>query len=245
MAQDKAGNKSEEAVRLAVNDDDDPELGLIVGGYSKGAWSLTATLTDNLSLKAYWAEAFDNLDIDGQGATDVLILPREGSVAVDEYNSPEFTQSHLTTPPVTMQTYRAMQAAGPGDAPAAIDSIRVVSTDHGGGSGSASALQAALGATTSLDRFGRIASPATGLAAGDATGEFSDEALTYARDEVFQDFAVADDESDADVLELRATITGTATYVEAAEAVLGDNPDTDAVETDFEITAAVAGAEDS
>ena len=238
VAQDKAGNKSEAAVRLAVNDDEAPELGLIVGGYSKGAWSLTATLTDDLSLKAYWAEAFDNLDIDGQGASDVLILPREGSVAVDEYNSADLTQSLLTTPPVTMQTYRAMQAAGPGDAPAAIDSIRVVGTDHGGGSGSASALQAALGATTSLDRFG-LQAAATGLAAGDGTGEFEDEALTYARDEVFQTFTVEDDKSDADVLELRATITGTTGYTEAVAEVVAD-PTAD---PPIEAVAAVPGVE--
>ena len=161
VAQDKAGNKSEEVVRTAANDGEAPELGLIVGGYEKGVYSLTATLTDNLSLKAYWAEAFDNLDIDGQGASDVLILPREGSVAVDEYNSADLTQSHLTTPPVTMQTYRAMQAADPGTAPAVIDSIRVVATDHGGGNGSAS--NSTLGDAASLDRFGLIASPATAL----------------------------------------------------------------------------------
>ena len=46
------------------------------------------------------------------------------------------------------------------------------------------------------------------------------------------------------MLELRATLTGTASYVEAAEAVTGDNPATpDVTETDFVITAAVAGAE--
>ena len=238
VAQDKAGNKSEEVVRTAANDGEAPELGLIVGGYSKGAWSLTATLTDNLSLKQYWAEAFDNLDIDGQGVSDVMILPREGLVSVDEYNAADLTQSLLTTPPVTMQTYRAIQAAGPGDAPAAIDSIRVVGTDHGGGSGSAGALQAALGATTTLDRFG-LQAAATGLAAGEAAGQFSDEDLTYARNEVFQTFTVEDDESDDDVLELRATITGTAGYTRAVAAVADDPATTDVDET----VAAVDGVE--
>ena len=85
LSQDKAGNKSTQLVRTTVNDGGAPELGLIVGGYAKGAYSLTATLTDDLSIKQYWAEAFDN--IAGVGADAVLILPREGSVAVDDYNN--------------------------------------------------------------------------------------------------------------------------------------------------------------
>ena len=105
LSQDKAGNKSEQLVRTTVNDEEAPKLGLIVGGYAKGAYSLTATLTDDLSIKQYWAEAFDN--IDGVGTDAVLILPREGSVAVDDYNSAELTQSHLTSPPVTVQVFRA------------------------------------------------------------------------------------------------------------------------------------------
>ena len=258
MAQDKAGNKSEEVVRIAVNDNEPPRVGLIVGGYDKGAWSLTATLTDNLSVKAYWAEASESITLTG-GASQVLILPREGGVMVDEYNSPMLTQSHLTTPPITMQVFRALQAGDPGTAPENIDWIQVVATDHAGiryedatatppverrGYGSARTLAAALGAAADLDRFGLIASPATGLAAGDGTGEFSDDALTYSRDEVFQSVSAADTEVDDGVVELRAEIVGTTTYVEAAEAVTGDNPDTpDVTETDFVITAAVAGAE--
>ena len=116
LAQDKAGNKSEQIVRTTVNDTDAPELGLIVGGYDKGAWSLTATLTDNLSLKAYWAEAFDEVDLVTAVAmngirtitsTSVLILPQEGGMAVDEYNSPDLTQSYLNT--FTMQGFQALQ----------------------------------------------------------------------------------------------------------------------------------------
>ena len=211
LAQDKAGNKSEQVMRTAVNDDEAPKVGLIVGGYDKGSWSLTATLTDNLSVKAYWAEAFDNLDIDGQGAGDVLILPREGGVPVDAYNSAELTQSHLTMPPLTMQTYRAMQAEGV-DAPVTIDSIRVVATDHGGGSDSTSVSAGALGTVTDLDRFGYrdVATFAADAAA-----------VLFERDEVFQTFAVVDDESDDDALELRATITGTTGYEDAVAAVAG------------------------
>ncbi|MDE0248873.1 MAG: Ig-like domain-containing protein [Gammaproteobacteria bacterium] len=235
-AVDKAGNMSETVVRTAVDDDEDPELGLIVGGYSKGNWSVTATLTDNLSLKSYWLEAFDNLDIDGTGAADILILPREGDVAVDEYNSPDLTQSLLTTPPVTMQTYRAMQAAGPDAAPNVIDSVRVVATDHGGENGSASNMS--LGTATTLDRFGHK-DAATGLAAGDGAGQFEDDDLTYARNEVFQTFTVVDDEDDEDTLELRATIEGTANYTVAVAAVEDDPATTDVDET----AAAIGGVE--
>ena len=67
--------------------------------------------------------------------------------------------------------------------------------------------------------------------------------LTYSRDEVFQTFGATDTEVDDGMVELRAEIVGTTTYVEAAEAVTGDNPATEEVETDFVITAAVAGAE--
>ena len=137
VAQDKAGNKSEPIVRTAVNDGSAPDLGLIVGGYDKGAWSLTATLTDNLSLKAYWAEAFQVITGVGDQTNGILILPREGGVMVDEYNSPDLTQSHLTT--FTMQVFRALQPDNTGAtadatlaATATLDSIQVVGTDHGG-----------------------------------------------------------------------------------------------------------------
>ena len=132
LSQDKAGNKSEQIVRTTVHDEKAPELGLIVGGYAKGAYSLTATLTDNLSIKQYWAEAFDV--IKGVGDASVLILPREGAVAVDDYNSPDLTQSHLTSPPVTMQVFRALQAGAP-DASEPVSpstSIQVVATDQAG-----------------------------------------------------------------------------------------------------------------
>ena len=234
VAQDKAGNRSEEVVRTAANDGADPELGLIVGGYDKGSWSVTATLTDNLSIKQYWAEATENITLEG-GAGDLIILPREGSVTVDEYNSPDLTQSHLTT--LTMQVYRALQAAGPSDAPAAIDAIRVVGTDHGGRDNSEEALAAVLGSTATLatlDRFGRRETAAQqeqgeGADAAERWNDNEDASgvdILYARDEVFQDFAVKDDEDDGDVLELRASITGTAAYAEAVAGV-ADDQDTD------------------
>ena len=239
LTRDKAGNESEQIVRTAVNDGEGPKLGLIVGGYAKDVFSLTATLTDDLSIKQYWAEAFDELTLDN-GAVSLLILPSEGAVAVDDYNNmPNLKQSHLTDPPLTMEVFRALQAGGPATAPTSIDSIRVVATDHGGNHGSAFSDQSAT-ATTTLARFGRIATPASNLTPGD----FDDEDLIYSRDEVFQTFMVTDDDEDADVLELRAEIVGTAGYTVAKAAVLGDNPATpDAVETTFVVTAAVIGVE--
>ena len=260
VAQDKAGNRSEPIVRTAVNDGTAPDLGLIVGGYSRGAWSLTATLTDNLSLKSYWAEAFQVIPAVGPTTGGILILPREGSVAVDEYNSADLTQSLLTTPPITMQVFRALQpatAAGTDtdDTPLAVeatlDSIQVVGTDHGGQNGEAGT--GSLGSAASLAHFGM------GTARTQPTGQSADQAeqwndnettadpgvaIRYSRDEVFQSFTVEDDEDDDDALELRAMLTGTRGYMEAVAEVLGDNPATDDVtETDFELVEEVQGVE--
>ena len=250
LSQDKAGNKSEQIMRTTVNDTEAPELGLIVGGYDKGAWSLTATLTDNLSLKAYWAEAFD--EITGVGTGNILILPREGGMAVDEYNSAELTQSYLTT--FTVQVFRALQPAGTGEttddlalaADATLASIQVVGVDHGAVFVSATASErkgygigsgpASLGSAAMLDPFGYgDRRTQTGTAEEPATAEaqttqetaakaWNEAELTYARNQVFQDFEVEDDESDHDALELRATIKGLS-YVEAVAGVW-DNDET-------------------
>ena len=240
LSLDKAGNKSVQMVRTAVHDTKAPELGLIVGGYAKGAYSLTATLTDDLSIKHYWAEAFDI--ITGVSTTPVLILPREGSVAVDDYDSADLTQSRLTSPPLTMEVFRALQAGGPGDDPESLISIQVVATDHGGNHDMARSEQSGT-ETTSLDRFG-VQTALENLAVGEDENEFDDEDLTYSRDQVFQTSGVTDEENDADVLALRATILGTVGYTVAKDAVLGDDPDTDdAVEEDHVVTAAVMGVE--
>ena len=57
---DKAGNISDEATRTALHDVDDPGASTLVGDYDdekEGQFSMVATVTDNLSIKAYWAEA--------------------------------------------------------------------------------------------------------------------------------------------------------------------------------------------
>ena len=256
ISQDKAGNRSEEVMRTAVNDDEDPELGLIVGGYDKGSWSLTATLTDDLSIKQYWAEAVDDI----AGITGAIILPREGPVMVDEYNSPDLTQNLLET--VKMQVFRALQAATTGTSPTSdtyaaeiLAEIKVVGVDQGGGDDAAN--NTSLGSTASLAKFGlgtartstfTATEPTTAAeltTQNDAVDQWNDNkagddsAIRYARDEVFQTFTVEDDESDDDVLELRATIAGTAGYVKA---VVGAVDDADTDDTD-EGKAAVAGVE--
>ena len=249
MSQDKAGNVSEQLVRTAVNDGKAPELGLIVGGYSKGSWSLTATLTDNLSIKEYWAEAVDVFTDVGDQTDGIVILPREGSVSVDAYNSAELTQNLLTTPPLTMQVFRALQPANTGEtandpaatatAAATLAEIKVVGVDHGGNN--ASANSTTLGSAASLARFGlgtartltftTATAPTTAAERTEQATEAkrwndneydADGSKTrYARDQVFQTFEVEDDESDDDALELRATITGRAEYTKAAAGVVG------------------------
>ena len=284
VSRDKAGNRSEQLVRTAVNDDDAPDLGLIVGGYDKGSWLLTATLTDNLSIKEYWAEALNDIDLDADGTaeTGIVILPREGSVKVDEYNSSELTQNLLET--VQMQVFRALQPANTNDtgddpttaatAAAILDSIRVVGVDHGAvfvtatdadRKGYNAATSTSLGSTATLARFGLgsprglsfaadgtvttagIATAPTGAEPSDADAQedqeeaaerwndneylvgTADTKTRYARDEVFQDFIVEDDDDENDALELRATMRGLAGY-EKAVAGVADDPATDDVD---------------
>ena len=256
VSQDKAGNRSEEVMRTAVNDDENPELGLIVGGYDKGSWTLTATLTDDLSIKQYWAEAVDDI----AGLTGAIILPREGPVMVDEYNSPDLTQNLLET--VKMQVFRALQDGTTGDSPTSdtyaaevLAEIKVVGTDQGGGNNAAN--NPSLGSAATSAKFGlgtartsafTTAEPTTAadLTTQEAAVEqwndnkaTDDSSIRYARNQVFQSFTVVDDEADDDVLELRATISGSAGYTKA---VAGAVDDADTEDTD-EGKAAVAGVE--
>ena len=270
QSQDKAGNKSEQVVRTAVHDGEAPELGLIVGGYSRGAWSLTATLTDDLSLKQYWPEAVDVITGVGDPTAGITILPREGSVMVDEYNSPDLTQSLLTSPPLTMQVFRALQPANtsatnddPADGTTGAETlaeIKVVGTDHGGRNGDAN--NTSLGSAASLARFGlgtaRTLSFTAGGEPADAAAQTvqeteakrwndneyddagSDAKILYARDQVFQTFEVEDADDDDDALELRATITGAASYVKAVAGV-ADNATTTDVDEGKDAVAGVEG----
>ena len=145
---DKAGNVSDEATRTALDDTSSPDASTIVGDYDekKGQFSMVATVTDNLSIKAYWSEArfgdgnlsLDAVDADGGAATAIvitqgLVLPQEGMTVVDGYNAAGLTQATLA-PALTAKSYRVLQAS---DQPAAaelenINSLGVVAIDHGG-----------------------------------------------------------------------------------------------------------------
>ena len=146
---DKAGNVSEEATRTALDDMPAPGASTIVGDYDdkKGQFTLVATVTDNLSIKAYWAEArfgtgatlsLRALGDDGTVGTPIeitqgLFLPQEGANDVDAYNAPSLTQAALASD-LKAKSYRALQADN--DAEGAtltnLNSLVVVSSDHGG-----------------------------------------------------------------------------------------------------------------
>ena len=82
----------------------------IVGDYDDktGTYSLIATVTDNLSIKEYWAEARFTTSPGGLTIANNLFLPREGGVAVDAYNAPTLTQATLASS-FSVQSYRAIQ----------------------------------------------------------------------------------------------------------------------------------------
>ena len=234
VSRDKAGNRSEEAVRTALEDNSPPKAGVIVGGYSKGAYTLTATITDDLSIKSYWAESrFADAVAFGIGTSAApLILPKEGSTAVDGYDSAEFTQSLLET--VTVHTFRAVQTAV--GTFAQLASIGIKAVDQAGGNtmnlGIADISTATLG---DVDGFGQNAT--AGTFAADAA------AVTYERDEVFQTFSADETSVDGSTVELRAEIEGTAEYAAAVAAVAGVDANGDGDFTDDGDTAPVAAVD--
>ena len=128
---DKAGNASEKITRTALHDDEDPVGGIIVGSFDgkTGRYSLTATVTDDLSIKEYWAETtFADITGSGLTVTGGPFRAREGTVTVDAYNADDLTQSKLESP-YMVHTYRFLQT-GP-TAATALTGIRVVARDHG------------------------------------------------------------------------------------------------------------------
>ena len=114
LAQDKAGNKSEQIVRTTVNDDAAPVVGLIVGGYSKGAWSLTGTLTDGpLASRRTGPRLFHRRSLASRASTPIRRRRRQPpcpdsaagrwswrSTSTTRRPDAEHTWS---TPPITMQ----------------------------------------------------------------------------------------------------------------------------------------------
>ncbi len=233
---DKAGNRSEQRVRTAVNDNEPPNVGVIVGAYDKGSYPLTVTVTDNLSIAKYWAEmrfAEDNQDLNlGTGAVignRGLVLPREGGVAVDDYNA-ALTQSHLTSPPLTVQILRGLHSVTSPTTVMELLSIGVVAVDQAGSSNELA--EGALG-PLALDNDGfLIRTAATNISFED---QEMDDAPAY--DKVFQTFTVDETVEDDGVVELRAELAGTNAFSKAVEAVEADDAN------NIEFAAEVPGVE--
>ena len=142
---DKAGNVSEEATRTALHDTDMPGASTIVGSgdydEKKGQFTMVATVTDNLSIKAYWSEArfgtaalsLDAVDADGGAATAIeitqgLFLPQEGATDVDGYNAASLTQASLASA-LTAKSYRGLQASDDDDGSEITDRASVIDVE--------------------------------------------------------------------------------------------------------------------
>ena len=221
LAQDKAGNRSEEIVRTAVNDDDAPNAGVIVGAYAKGAYSLTVTLTDNLSINAYWAEtrfaaADGALQLGTVSIDEGFFLPREGGVAVDDYNVDGDLSDSKLEPSFKVLTFRGLQPTAGGEQITELVSIGVKATDHGGRNSGDNGI-VTFSPALDLDGDGFLVRDATTF---EFAAQDADDAPAY--DEVFQSFSAEDTSVEDDVIELRAEIVGTVGYEAATAAVTGD-----------------------
>ena len=208
---DKAGNVSEEATRTALHDTGPPAASTIVGDYDKkkGQFTMVATVTDGLSIKAYWPEARflageDDLslaavDANGDPGTAIeitqgLFLPQEGMTDVDAYNAASLTQAHLASA-LTAKSYRALQAHDDvdGSDPTILNSLGVVASDHGGQKSATPPVGTGLAATvTTVDVFDLTASDIAADDAGVASVDDSDR-------ETFEDFTAEVDQSGGDV----------------------------------------------
>ena len=125
---DKAGNRSEKIMRTAVLDTEAPVTGTIIGTYDKkkGLYPVTATVTDNLSIKAYWAEMRFAGSPGNLSIANNLFLPQEGGTAVDAFNAPALSTEALA--PIMVRTYQAIQTA---ENITNLASIGVFARDHG------------------------------------------------------------------------------------------------------------------
>ncbi|MDE2823272.1 MAG: hypothetical protein OXK79_07180, partial [Chloroflexota bacterium] len=242
---DKAGNSSEEATRVALHDDMIPVTNTIVGMYDEetGLYSLIATVTDNLSIKAYWAEMRFAGSPGGLTITNNLFLPREGGVAVDAYNAADLTTSTLASS-FMVHTYQAIQTAGD---ITNLTSIGVFARDNadglslgalGDGTGGAVTITPALALTVADNGFD-ITADEIAVETDDDADDIDVEASDR---QVFQTLT-ADTDVSGGTVEFEATATGTL-FMAPTPAVRGDDPSTtDVVETDFVVTNAVAGTQ--
>ena len=247
---DKAGNVSEEATRTALHDTGDPAASTIVGDYDKkkGQFTMVATVTDGLSIKAYWPEARfgteANLSLSAAGdETDIeitqgLFLPQEGMTAVDAYNAASLTQAHLASA-LTAKSYRALQASDDdnGSEITDLNSLGVVASDHGGQKSATPPVGTGLAATvTTVDVFDLTASDIDATAAGVGSVEDSDR-------ETFERFTAEVDQSGGDV---EVTVKASGRFfvmpVVAVDAVVA-NPTADPPVVGVDAVAEVTGNE--
>ncbi len=224
---DKAGNSSEEIVRTALRDTEIPVTNTIVGDYNDktATYSLIATVTDNLSIKEYWAEMrFTGLQIGDLTIPNNLFLPREGGVAVDAFNAPTLTQATLASS-FTAQTYRAIQTSATNITN--LSSIGVFARDNADGV-SAGALLAGPGVTVA---------PGLEIAAGfDLTADAIDEgteddpgAASADDSKIFTSLTADSTSVAGGVVTLEAWATGPLGFL-APISPVADDPTTDADE---------------
>ena len=228
LSRDKAGNRSIEISRVALEDMVTPGAGLIVGAFDakKSSYPVTVTATDNLSIRdGYLAMMFE---VAGE-----FRLPK---VTVDAYNDALTKSVPLS---ITIGAFRALQlttaepagdeddddfgalntvAAGAAEGIASIDVVvRDQSSNHG----------------TDDDTGG---DSEMGLADTDLTG-FAVRANDAQSTTHFEAFVEEDDLDIDDVIEISVLVVGDGEI--AIAALLGDNPNTNAEETDFVLEAAV------
>ena len=232
---DKAGNSSVEIVRTALHDTEDPKASTIPpDNYDEktSTYSLIATLTDNLSIKEYWAEArFDGLQLGGDimlrtedenlDDNNYLFLPREGGVPVDAYNAEDLTQAHLASD-LTAQTYRAIQTGA--EAITNLSSLAIFARDNAGRV-SAGGLEA--GGDANVTPGIEITDGFTITPGVLNAGTELDPSVVTAKDRKVFEMFVAEAEVDDGVVELTATASGPLFLapIDAAEPV-PDNTET-------------------
>ena len=177
---------------------------------------MVATVTDNLSIKAYWSEArfaepnanlsLDAVDADGDDATAIaitqgLLLSQEGETAVDAYNAASLTQAHLASA-LTAKSYRGLQASDDDDGSdlatsGGLNSLGVVASDHAGRKSDTPGA----GTGLAIDNTGSIHFDLTASEIG-SSGSVAAADLTGVDDsdrETFTEFTAEVDQSGGDV----------------------------------------------
>ena len=239
---DKAGNVSDEATRTALHDTGHPAASTIVGDYEKGQFSMVATVTDNLSIKAYWSEArFAAPEADlslralANGTVTVdegLFLPQEAATDVDAYDAASLRQAILASS-LTAKYYRALQADNDNEGTMLtyLNSLGVVASDHGGQKSTTPGMNfVSTELATDLAEFGFDLSASEIGTRGNVDAATVDEVDDSDR-ETFTEFAAEVEQSGGDVA---VTVEASGRFfvmpVVGVDAVI-DDADTDADES--------------